>query len=196
MKTALITYLVLTTLPRNYQYLSQPAGKFCLMEEVVVPLLGISLSECMRPAGWCRLFSLSWSLQCWIMARADCRSSVVPVLVHFFLKKKHCLQRSEELLAGPGMCNILGTTKCGMILQKMMCPLHQWYKMAGLWDSPGLTLWNGQGKKLTQERVLPVAPLHELFLHSTQNMIWIPHWSCGEWRVWVGMETVLRYDMS
>lgn len=29
-----------------------------------------------------------------------------PCLVHFFLKEKHCLQRSEEVLASPGMCNI------------------------------------------------------------------------------------------
>ncbi|KAM9291926.1 protein cramped-like isoform 6-T9 [Morus bassanus] len=35
------------------------------------------------------------------------------------------LSQSEEVLASPGMCNMLGTTKHGIVLQEMVCPLHQ-----------------------------------------------------------------------
>lgn len=61
------------------------------------------------------------------------------------------------------MCNILGTTKHGIVLQEMVCPLHQWYKMAALWDGPRLVLRDGLSKKLKQGMALPEAPLHELF---------------------------------
>lgn len=124
MRTAQITYLVLMTLPRNCRYLSQPAGKFCLMEEVVGPPLGISHSEWLIPAGWCRLFSLIWSLQCWFIARADCREAAearLSLSCALLSKREALSSRSEEVLAGPGMCNIPGTTKHG-VLQEWCVP--------------------------------------------------------------------------
>lgn len=46
------------------------------------------------------------------------------------------------------MCNMLATTEHGITLQEDSVSLHQQFKIAGLWDSPGLVLWNGLSKQL------------------------------------------------
>lgn len=90
------------------------------MEEVVAPRLGICHSKEMT-SRLVQTVQLSWSLQSWNLMREQLSLSC-PCPVCFFLTEKHWFQRSQEILASPGMCNMLATTEHGITLQKIVCP--------------------------------------------------------------------------
>lgn len=151
------------TLPRNCQYLSQLAGRSCLMEEVVVPLLGISRSKGMT-SRLVQTVQLSWSLQHWNLMRANGRAAAEAELslpCVLLSNRETLVSKVSRSTCKSWNVQYTGNSRTWNNITRHSMSLHQWFKIAGLWKSWTCTLeWPKQaaqvGKGLLQ------APIHEL----------------------------------
>lgn len=116
------------------------------MEEVVVPRSGISRSKG-RTSRLVQAVQLSWSLQCWNLMRAAAEAELSLSCV-LLSDREALVSKASRSTCKSWNVQYAGNNRTWNNITGDSVSLHQQCKIAGLWDSPGLVLWNGLSKQL------------------------------------------------